>query len=416
MPHILQGVNMSTIALTNPPWYYKDENNKLRIGIRAGSRWPFTIEYQKDIGYRPFPFFMAYPTSYLLSKGIDARFVDSITANHTYEQFFNIIRRLDPQIVLIEISTPSAKNDLTVAHMLHVMGRKIVLAGTHATVFAEDLIQLYYIDAVLKGEYELNLMKYIETREPGIYESMPMELDTLPTPYRDDNIIWNYRERTHGNKERQISLMTSRGCPFQCIFCQWPRVMMNNKVKYLSVEGVSKEIDSLVDYYGRHIFLYFDDDTFNFLEDRTLLIGNAVAKHNLEWSAMCRIDTLSKEAWSELYKMGLHYINIGIESANPELLKTVGKRLDIEKAEEMIAHLKNIGMHIHGTFTYGIPGETEEDRQQTKAFFERTQLDSKQESKCIPLPGTIWYNSLKPEERDMDFDGYKTRKESLLEK
>jgi radical SAM superfamily enzyme YgiQ (UPF0313 family) len=406
---------MSTIAITNPPWYYKDENGKLRIGIRAGSRWPFTIEYQKDIGYRPFPFFMAHAMSYLLSKGIAAHFVDSITANHTYTQFFNIINDLDPQIVLIEISTPSAQNDLTIARMLHNKGRKVVLAGTHATVFADELIKLPYVDAVLKGEYEKNLLQYIETRERRIYESISLDLNSLPVPYRDDNLIWNYREKTHGNKERQISLMTSRGCPFKCIFCQWPRVMMNNKVKYLNVENVTAEIDHLVDYYGNDIFLYFDDDTFNFLEDRTLKIGEGIAKHGLEWSAMCRIDTLSKEAWTELYKMGLHYINIGIETANPELLETVGKKLDIVEAEEMIAHLKNIGMYIHGTFTYGIPGETPEDQQRTKEFFQRTHLDSKQESQCMPLPGTIWYNSLSEEEKNMDFDGYRNRGESILE-
>ena len=202
-----------------------------------------------------------------------------------------------------------------------------------------------------------------------------------------------------------------------CSFCQWPPVMYNNKLRERSIENIEAEIKYLIEKYGKNIFLYFDDDTFNLKEERTLQIAKMIKKYDLKWSAMCRIDTLSKSAWKECYDCGLTYVNIGIETANSRLLKIINKKLNIKEAEDKINYLKKLGMYIHCTFTWGIPGETKEDVLETREFFKRINVQSKQESKVQPLPGTPWWKSIKSKDR-LSYDGYNeldiTRKEYHL--
>jgi len=409
---------MNSIAITNPPWYYYTDSG-MHIGIRAGSRWPFSISYQDDIKvrYRPFPFFMAYATSYLKSNNITAHFIDSITAGHTREQFNLIIEDLNPNFILIETSSASINNDLAIASMLNSHDKKIILTGAHATVFASELISHPSIFAILKGEYEVSLLKFMKNPQPKIYGYENINLDELPFPYREDNLLFLYKEKTHNNIPFQISLIASRGCRFACSFCQWPPVMYNNKLRERSIENIEAEIRYLIEKYGENIFLYFDDDTFNLKEERTLQIARMIKKYNLKWSAMCRIDTLNKSAWKECYNCGLTCVNIGIETANSRLLKIINKKLNIKEAEDKINYLKKLGMYIHCTFTWGIPGETKENVLETREFFKRINVQSKQESKVQPLPGTPWWKSIKSKDH-LSYDGYNeldiTRKEYHL--
>ncbi len=395
------------IIIANPPWYY-NENGIMRFGIRSGSRWPFTVDYEKDylIRYRPFPFWLAYANSLLINNSIDSIFVDSITQGDTYKQFYDFVFSVRPNFVFFEATTPSIKSDLEMIKVLSKNGIKVLLGGAHATVFADELINVDGVYAVFKGAYEKNLLNFFKKEDGGVYEYCDYDIDELPFPYRDDKIIWLYRERTHGYTPFQISILTSRGCPFNCIFCQWPKVMYNKKVKFRSIESIADEVEYLVNKYGNEIFVYIDDDTFNLDENRTIKISEIFARFNLKWSAMCRIDTIKTETWKILLDNGLRYVNIGIESASQKVLNIINKKLDIAKAEETLNYINSIGIKVHLTFTWGAPGESEEDVLLTKQFFDRVNVYSKQQSRCTPLPGTIWWDSL--HDKDIDYDGYKS--------
>ena len=407
---------MANVVIANPPWYYKDCNGEIRFGVRSGSRWPFTVDNKKDFvnRYRPFPFLLAYAHSLLRENIIDSVFIDSITLGDTEDNFFNKILMEHPKYVFFEISTPSYSNDMRIAKILYEkFDCKVLVGGTHASVFYSELIKEDFIHAVFIGEYEWSLLEFFKGDcSSGIYNPVHKDLDLLPFPYRDDS-IWLYRERTHNFIPFQISMLTSRGCPFHCIFCQWPKVMYDNRVTYRSLSNIENEIKHLVSKYGEDIFIYIDDDTFNIKESRSIDISKIFAKYGLKWSAMCRIDTVSLDCWETLYKNGLICVNIGIESASQSVLNTIGKKLNIEQAEKTINFLNEIGMHIHLTFTFGSPGETEEDITITKEFFNRIKVASKQQSRCIPLPGTIWWNNLI--DKNIEFDGYKNFKGLLDE-
>jgi len=79
------------------------------------------------------------------------------------------------------------------------------------------------------------------------------------------------------------------------------------------------------------------------------------------WSAMCRADTIRPELWQEMKDSGCFGVKIGFESGNQYVIDNiVNKRLNLEGARETVAIVKRTGMSVHGTFTYGLPGETME--------------------------------------------------------
>lgn len=403
------------IVVANQPWYYQNEDGSWEFGVRGGSRWPHTLD--EPGGYKPFPFFLSYTDAWLKDKEFNSIFIDAITKQWTYAQFYNNIYSLNPEYVLLETSTPSIDNDLEVAKVLHnEFGIKVIFAGTHATVFADQLIEKEFIFAIIKGEMEKPTQKILETGEPGIYDYDIIEdLDKLPLPTRH-NDIFMYKERTHGHIPKQVNLRASRGCPFNCSFCQWPTVYNNKNYRQRSPEHVAKEIEHLVGMLGDDIFLYFDDDTFNIGEERIKKIADVINEFDLKWSAMCRIDTLSKDTWKYLHDRGLVAVNLGVESGSQKVLDTINKNLDIEEAKDMLEYLDDLGMYIHLTFTHGVPGETEEDFKKTKEFFENINVPSKQESRCIAMPGTDMYEEMDDDKRrKMNYNGLKGDNKKLGE-
>lgn len=391
------------VVICNQPWYYYD--NGWRFGVRAGSRWPHTLT--RPGGYKPFPFFLAYAQSWLMHLGIESVFIDAITMRMTYAQFYNKLMRLQPEYAVLDTSTPSITNDLQVAEYVHGLGIKVILTGPHATVFADELVQLPFVHAVVKGELEIPLVEALRSGKPGIYGPAPVkDIDVLPWPYRDES-LWLYQERTHGYVPKQISLLSSRGCPYQCSFCQWPVVMYDGKYRSRSIKNVEEEIAYLIREYGDDIFLYFDDDTFNLSERRTVQMASMIGQFGVLWSAMCRLDTMSLDAWEHCYNNGMIAVNLGLETASEKLMQSIGKKLNLKSARMTLAHLKKLGMYIHLTVLVNLPGEERGDRDATLRLLQEVDVDSYQVASCIPMPGTRMWKELGQLRNFEAFDGLK---------
>ncbi|MFQ6042068.1 MAG: glycosyltransferase, partial [Candidatus Poribacteria bacterium] len=156
------------VLLANPPWRKGN-----RYGVRAGSRWPFTMEIGNAPipGYVPFPFFLAYATANLKKHGIEAIIVDAIAEGLTDEEFIYRVRGYKPDLILIETATASIDVDLNMAERLKAECDNdvyIALSGTHATVMKESLLKEHeYIDFILYGEYEFTLLELAQCLQNG---------------------------------------------------------------------------------------------------------------------------------------------------------------------------------------------------------------------------------------------------------
>ena len=406
-----------SILFSNPPWWEGKESRgffrkkRWRRGVRAGSRWPFTYlgrctpDNPRAKDYMPYPYFLGYSTSYVAENIGKEKvyFRDSIALSESYESFYKYLHSIHSKIeyFLIESATPSWEHDYKlIKHIKEKYPKlKIIVAGPISTSNQEWDSNI--IHAILKGEYEKNVMKVINGQE-GLIEHDLLTLDEMnkaPFPYYDKNIYDKYFDGNPIPMNKltpQAHILTSRGCPFKCIFCVWPAAMTGNdpdgegkrSVRQYSSDYIEAFLDNLTSEY-KFEAIYFDDDTFNIGNKHTEKISEVAGKYNIPWFAMCRADTCRKESWKIMKDNGCKGVKIGIESGSQYVVdKIVNKHLDLKYTQNLVDHLRNIGMTVHGTFTYGLPGETKEQMLETKKFIANTNFNTVQESGTAEIEGT----------------------------
>ncbi len=420
------------VLLANIPWK-KDG----KTGVRAGSRWPHIKDEPED-RYLPFPFFLAYATALLRRHNFDVVLIDAIAEGLSNEQFLDRLYKENIDLVLIETSTVSLRDDLDFIANIHP-DIPVALCGPHAGIAeAEFLRQNKRIQYALKGEYEftlLDLVKHLNNNgnlknirglnfrtpdgeiviNPG--QGVIHNLDELPWPYREDGLSTYHYHDTPGNiPSPSVQMLASRGCPFGCTFCLWPQVMYGGRsYRVRNIIDVINEMEYLVQEKGFKS-IYFDDDTFNIDKARMLAFSREIKKRNREgrinvpWAMMARADLMDREMLEELCSAGLAAIKYGIESADQRIVNNSGKNLDLKKTETIIGITKELGIKTHLSFAFGLPGETKETVRKTIFYALHLDPASVQFSIATPFPGTEYFNEIENKgllvSRDWsDYDG-----------
>lgn len=402
------------IALGNSPW-----NKPGFYGVRAGSRWPHFENCRSK--YMPFPFFLAYATALLEKDGFDVCLIDGIAEKICIEDFFKKLGTYRPDIVVYEVSTPSIDHDIKVAKETKKrLGNevKIVFCGPHYEMFNRKFLQIHQdVDIVIQGEYEFTLLELCEkfrknesldsvqglifrTENGGLKANLsrPLEKDL-------QNFTWPARHHLPMDKYADLSgiipspslqMWASRGCPYHCIFCSWPQIMYgSSNYRVRDPKDVVDEMEWCIRKYGSKS-VYFDDDTFNIGKTRILKICEEIKKRqlNIPWAIMARADCMDMEILTSMRDAGLVALKYGVESGVQEILQEIGKSLDLQKVREAVHMTRELGIKIHLTFTFGLPGETRETIQKTVALAMELDPDSLQFSIVTPFPGSKYFEML----------------------
>jgi len=400
--------------LLNLPW-----SEKGRFGVRAGSRWPFTIraESSSELKYTPFPFFLAYATALLKNEGKDALLVDAIAERLGEKEVEERIKEYAPDLLVIETATPSFDNDLRIAKEIRgkIHNLKVALCGAHSGVFVtEVLTDCRFIDYILIGEYEytlLELMNCLEEDKGGmgsvsglayrqdgpVIINSPRKtlenLDLLPWPEREGLPIYNYNDNFADLPMPNVQMWSTRGCPFKCSFCLWPQaIYKEHKYRKRNPAAVADEMEYLVKNFDFKA-VYFDDDIFNAEKSHVVGICDEITRRKIKvpWAVMARADLMDKDLLAILSHAGLYACKYGIESADPKVLEKCGKNIDLIRVREVIKLTKELGIKVHLTFCLGLPGERKESISKTADFIKAVQPDSLQVSFATPFPGTEYY-------------------------
>jgi radical SAM superfamily enzyme YgiQ (UPF0313 family) len=186
-----------------------------------------------------------------------------------------------------------------------------------------------------------------------------------------------------------VSLTTSRGCPYKCIFCVGRR-MVGARVRYRQPAAVVDEMAELTRMGFTQINLA--DDLFTASRRHCLAVCDEIIARGLHvrWSAFARVDTVSPETLARMQAAGCQAVSFGIESGSPEILRTVRKGIRRDQAVNAVRMCRAAGIAPLASFILGLPGETPETLAQTLAF--SAQLE--QEGLCYgfhllaPFPGT----------------------------
>ena len=398
--------------ITNPPWVTRE-----RVGFRSNVRWPFTVSKRvwaaKGRPSYHFPIYQAYAAALFRENRMDVGVIDcSVDALDT-EDYLGAIERARGDLIVIEVAAASFKTDIDVIrNVKERFGKPVVLVGPHCTYFHEDIIKQYdFIDYIARGEFEYTLLELAQSlsggaaldgvlgitrREDGRVKVNPPrpfqeDLDGLPFPARD-LYDWKRYHEPHYLALPWITIISSRGCPFRCIFCLWPQTMYGRRYRKRSARNVADEIEFCVSRYGPGEF-FFDDDTFALDKNHVIGICDQIMARGLDilWSCMGRVDTVDRELLEAMYRAGCRKIKFGVETGSPAIMQTIKKGIDIGLVEEKFVMAKECGLEVHGTFMIGLPGETRETIYQTIELARRLPNDSLQFSIATPFPGTEFY-------------------------
>jgi len=283
----------------------------------------------------------------------------------------------------------------------HFPDIKIFIGGSHATAMYQDVVCNKSFNAVCVGEGEsviLDMVRDVKRDElKSIYFSngLTEDLDAIPFPDRTliegdygRNIFVN---RKSYNSRGSESLVTSRGCSFNCAFCA-THSMWNGRTRYRSIENIISEIKQIVESTGRKQFGLWDDNlTLN--RKRCLELCEAFKELGIIWRCLVRADKLAPEICEAMALAGCREIWPGIESGDQRVLDFLDKHIDTEKMLEGCRNAKKAGLKIKVLFMMGTPGERADTPELNRDYIRRLDFDMITLSTFTPLPGSpIWNN------------------------
>jgi len=383
--------------------------------IKAGSRWPMTIGRSRSVDYYPFPFWLAY-TSALLKRDTAASVqgLDGVVLDMTGDELLAEIISRKPNLLVVELASLTLGDDLEfLTRVKTATGCKVAVCGNYATVMHQQLIRdNVCIDFAVRGEYEMAVRDLVQAlmgdgplsevfgitwREQAgnVVENQarPLlsSLDELPFPDRDDFPATIYPDFTLYSP--CINILSSRGCPCGCVYCQERHVMYASpKYRARNASSVVDEMEYCRKRFGARQF-YFDDQSFVVKKKHVMGICEEILRRGLKipWTVMGDAMFVDREMLEIMAKAGCIGMKFGVESADQGILKAIGKPLDLERAKQVAKWCKELGIRTHATFCLGLPGETVETIKKSMAYMEELEVDTAQVSKAVPYPGTPMY-------------------------
>jgi len=374
-----------------------------------------------------FPIWLAYCAGVLEKEGYDITLTDAPARGVDLKEALRQAESLQPELVVLDTSTPSIENDIHVAEELkEILPRSfIVMVGTHASALPEEtLLKSNSIDAVARREYEYtirdlaSLLSETDLRpraEASLKEIVGLSFrsDGKIIHNQDRPLIKNLDELPWVSKVYKrylrigdyfnqnalypmVTLITSRGCPFRCSFCVYPQVLTGRKYRFRNIEDVVDEIEYVVRAFPEAKSIFFEDDTLTANKKRCMEFADALIRGGVKipWEANSRID-LDLETMQKIKAAGCRELCVGFESGDQDILNTMRKGTRLERMYQFMKDAKKAGILIHGCFMVGFPGETLENVEKTIDLAINLNPDTVQFYPIMVYPGTEAFEEYK---------------------
>ena len=342
------------------------------------------------------------------NAGLEAKIKDYSQGGN----FEKDLKEFQPDYLLINVATPTFKNDLNSLTVAKEICPDIITIAKGAAFFNVALDVMYFqkdLDLIIYGEPEETLREILKGRRykyiKGLYYREDLrakftgprpfiqDLDKLPFPARHlvDNTIY----RRPDNNEIQAVIKVSRGCPYHCFFCLATPVS-GAKVRRRSPDNIIEEIKECIDKYGITNFIFWSD-VFNADKEWVMELCDKIIENELDitWSANTRADTADEEMAYKMYDAGCRLVSIGVESGSQEILNNIGKRITLDDVRLTVKIFKRAGIKIYNYFVIGLPWDDEDTIEDTIEFAIELDSDFISFYTATPLPGTKFYEYAK---------------------
>ena len=284
----------------------------------------------------------------------------------------------------------------------------IVLGGPHVYLYPDETMEIPEVDYLILGEGEHPFAQFLDqldgprdfTKVPGLVRRengrvvknppppLLTDLDALPHPARH-LVPYERYYSVLARKTPVTTLMSSRGCPYRCIFCDRPHLGKTFRAR--SAESVVEEM-ALCERMGiREVFFY--DDTFSISRKRVIAICKALIERGVRvaWDIRARVNTLDEEVLDCLAAAGCARAHLGVEAGTPEILQVLRKDIDLDQTRRVFEQASRRGITTLGYFMIGNPTETREQIEQTVAYARSIRTDFVHFAVTTPYPGTELY-------------------------
>lgn len=393
------------VALVWYPFSYKVHEENLKI-------------VQKYFGVFP-PLNEMWVASIAENHGHQVIIVDARTLGLSKADTVDILKRFRPDIVGFRVTTYMFPDMLEWAgYVKQHLDVPILIGGYNLRVYPKESLahpeidfgcvnSAFYTVPRLLEELESGRRRFEEVpglvfkRDGEIIQTAPHDpaprFEQYPTPAR--HLVPNELYAEFPTTRRNFTLMvTSKGCPKQCTFCEAGRTAYDPRPP-------QSVVDEMEECYREHNIREFDifDYEFSIIRSRTMEICREIQRRGLDiiWACRSRVDTVDAEMLREMKNAGCHRIYFGIESAHQQILDCVQKGITPDQVRQTIRQCRELGIATLGFFLIGNPGESEKMIYQNVKFAKELGLDYVQFSKLLAKPWSgLWNEMVDREGRD----------------
>lgn len=392
---------------------------------------------QKTSGFPPLN--MAILAGIAEKLGHQIQIIDGEIEGLNNQEIIKRVKEFSPDLIGMTGTTPGFHLVVRLARELkEQMNVPIMAGGHHVTLFKEkvfdkcfdfffaseadisfaDFLKLYEKNGDLtkvKGLLFRHNGEIVFTGNPGLTQ----DLDAIPFPARHLLKFEKYKVGTLHGTLNYTSIMTTRGCPFECIYCS--NSVYGRNVRRRSIENVIAEIELVVNKFGIKHF-YFVEDVLTLNKEFSLKLCDELDRRGLKitFEGSTRANLFDEELAKRMSKSGLIRISFGLESADPKVLKIIKKQVPLESYIQANKLTKKYGIETINSVMLGLPGEDRESIEKTIAFLRKAKdIQHTTYGIAMPYPGTEFYEMAKKGEYGLklhteDFSKYQRYGSAVL--
>ena len=288
-------------------------------------------------------------------------------------------------------------------------GALIIAGGPHATLAPHHLLKNTAVDICVQGPGERRFENLLRTGRsdgtvswsdsitgaitlsPKATESENYSMASLPD-YEAIDFKKYLPSQTYKyllGTVNESTILTTLGCPYNCNFCAQHN--MREKIKFVPLNDVSKNIDHLRKQYNVKLF-YVTDDTFGFEKGRFTDLCNMFKTKGIHWHCLLRADLATEQRLKVMKDSGCLGVVFGFETGSNKILKLMNKGVTALQNYKAAELTHSFGLKVRGQMVVGFPGENDKTIKETKLFIESTPVDHWGIHTFQPYPGSdVWY-------------------------
>jgi radical SAM superfamily enzyme YgiQ (UPF0313 family) len=335
----------------------------------------------------------------LKCEGHEVVYLDCRTLSG-WDDFRRRIRSMDFDLALVSMATVDFDPAIRIARIVKEKSRdiKVMVGGPHPTLATAETVAVPEFDYVFTHEAEITLPDLLK-RYPDIPRvnrgEMPVDLDSLPFVDRDlapdGETPW-----FSGLEKPYFSITASRGCLYQCTFCQpAERIVFGNKVRRRSVDNILDELESLGRHHGMRSFMIHDDCFTQYHSWADEFCEKKIKRGLMQpFACQTRSDIVCRkpDLIEKLAKAGMRWVLIGFESGSDRILRLLKKGTTVAENIESARICKRLGVKIFANYMFGIPGETKEEMASTVEMMRAIHPEIHAVAVFTPAPGSELYD------------------------